>query len=46
LSRLVTPGFERGARFAHLQTDADNAARVYERLGFEHFGGIDIYVEN
>jgi ribosomal protein S18 acetylase RimI-like enzyme len=46
LSWLVTPGFERGARFAHLQTDADNAARVYARLGFEEFKGIDIYVDN
>jgi hypothetical protein len=42
-SWLLAPGFEAGARFAHLQTDSNGAARVYERLGFEEFSGIDIY---
>jgi ribosomal protein S18 acetylase RimI-like enzyme len=44
-SWLVTHGFEAGAGFAHLETDSDDAARVYERLGFEEFSGIDIYEE-
>ena len=42
-SWLLAPGFAAGARFAHLQTDSNGAARVYERLGFEEFSGIDIY---
>ena len=40
---LLGRGFAEGAAFAHLQTNSDNAARVYERLGFEHSGAIDIY---
>ena len=40
---LLTRGFAAGATFAHLQTNSDNAARVYTRLGFAHFGAIDIY---
>jgi hypothetical protein len=42
---LLDRGFARGARFAHLQTDSESAARVYARLGFEQFNGIDIYTE-
>jgi len=42
---LLDRGFARGARFAHLQTDSESAARVYARLGFEEFNGIDIYTE-
>jgi len=40
---LLTGGLDRGAAFAHLQTDSERAARLYGRLGFEHCGGIDIY---
>jgi GNAT superfamily N-acetyltransferase len=40
---LLDRGFDRGARLAHLQTDSDGAARVYARLGFAEFNGIDIY---
>ena len=40
---LLTAGLDRGAAFAHLQTDSERAARLYGRLGFEHCGGIDIY---
>jgi len=44
-SWLIAGGFERGARLAHLQTGSEEAARVYERLGFEECSGVDIYVE-
>jgi ribosomal protein S18 acetylase RimI-like enzyme len=43
VSFLLTAGFEQGCTFAHLQTDSENAARLYGRLGFTHFNGIDIY---
>jgi ribosomal protein S18 acetylase RimI-like enzyme len=42
---LLARGFAEGARFGHLQTDSDSAARVYARLGFEEFNGIDVYLE-
>lgn len=42
-SWLVERGLERGAGFAHLQTESDAAARVYSALGFRRCGGIDIY---
>lgn len=42
-SWLVVRGFEQGAELAHLQTESDDAARVYARLGFEQCSGIDIY---
>lgn len=42
---LLARGFAKGARLAHLQTDSESAARVYARLGFEEFNGIDIYAE-
>jgi len=42
-SWLLSHGFHEGARFAHLQTDSEGAARVYTRLGFEEYNGIDIY---
>jgi ribosomal protein S18 acetylase RimI-like enzyme len=40
---LAKPGFDAGARFAHLQTVSAEAARLYRRLGFSDFNGIDIY---
>jgi len=42
-SWLLARGFDEGASFAHLQTVSEGAARVYSRLGFEEFGGVDIY---
>jgi len=42
-SWLVARAFEHGAVLAHLQTESDGAARVYARLGFDEFNGIDIY---
>jgi len=45
LTWLLTSGFEDGARLAHLQTDSANAARLYSKLGFEEFNGIDIYTD-
>ncbi len=44
-SWLLVRGFDNGAGFAHLETDSEGAARVYARLGFEEFNGIDIYAE-
>ena len=46
LTWLVAPGLKRDGNFAHLQTDSENAARVYSRLGFAELNGIDIYVDN
>ena len=43
LSWLLEDGFEKGASFAHLQTDSRDAARLYSKLGFKDGGGIDIY---
>jgi ribosomal protein S18 acetylase RimI-like enzyme len=43
VSWLVGLGFGAGACFAHLQTDSVNAARLYRKLGFREFDGIDIY---
>ena len=45
LTWLLTSGFEDGTWFAHLQTDSANAARLYSKLGFEEFNGIDIYAD-
>ncbi len=42
-SWLLSHGFQEGAGFAHLQTDSEEAARVYARLGFEEYNGIEIY---
>jgi GNAT superfamily N-acetyltransferase len=42
-SWLLSHGFQEGARFGHLQTDSQGAARVYASLGFEEYNGIDIY---
>jgi len=42
---LLARGFEEGVSFAHLQTDFDEAARVYSRLGFEDCDAIDIYAD-
>lgn len=44
-SWLVACGFDRGARLAHLNPDTDEAARVYERLGFLEVPGFDIYID-
>jgi hypothetical protein len=43
VSWLVTPGWDAGARLAHLQTESADAARLYRKLGFRDFDGIDIY---
>lgn len=43
---LLARGFAEGAGFGHLQTDSDSAARVYARLGFEEFKGIDVYLKH
>jgi GNAT superfamily N-acetyltransferase len=42
---LVDRAFADGARLAHLHADSDEAARVYERLGFGPAGALDIYVD-
>ena len=44
-SWLLARGFNQGAGLAHLQADTEAAGRVYARLGFEEFNGIDIYVD-
>jgi GNAT superfamily N-acetyltransferase len=44
-SWLLGRGFDRGARFAHLQCDSEAAGRVYSSLGFTEVGDIDIYVD-
>jgi ribosomal protein S18 acetylase RimI-like enzyme len=43
-AHLLTAGFEAGARLAHLHPDTDEAARVYERLGFVEVAGFDVYI--
>jgi ribosomal protein S18 acetylase RimI-like enzyme len=45
-SWLLVRGFEEGARFAHLHTESDGAARVYARLGLLELNGIDVYAGN
>jgi GNAT superfamily N-acetyltransferase len=44
-AHLLTVGFDAGARLAHLHPDTDEAARVYERLGFVAVTGFDVYVD-
>jgi GNAT superfamily N-acetyltransferase len=44
-SWLLARGFAAGADFAHLNPDTDEAARIYERLGFVETPGLDIYVD-
>lgn len=44
-SRLLTRGFATGAALAHLHPDTDEAARLYERLGFVEVPGFDVYVD-
>ena len=44
-SWLLERGFAAGADFAHLNPDTDEAARIYERLGFVETPGLDIYVD-
>ncbi len=42
---LVRRAAAQGARFAHLHTESDEAARVYAGLGFAEVNGLDIYVD-
>jgi GNAT superfamily N-acetyltransferase len=44
-SWLLERGFAAGAELAHLNPDTDDAARLYQRLGFVETPGLDIYVE-
>jgi GNAT superfamily N-acetyltransferase len=44
-SWLLERGFAAGADFAHLNPDTDEAARIYERLGFVETAGLDVYVD-
>jgi ribosomal protein S18 acetylase RimI-like enzyme len=44
-SWLLERGFAAGAELAHLNPDTDEAARLYERLGFTETPGLDVYVE-
>jgi len=44
-SWLLERGFAAGAELAHLNPDTDDAARLYERLGFVDTPGLDVYVE-
>jgi GNAT superfamily N-acetyltransferase len=44
-SRLIERGLEEGAELAHLHPDSDEAARIYQRLGFVETAGVDIYVK-
>ena len=45
-SRLVETALDRGAALCHLHPDTDEAARIYDRLGFVEVDGLDIYVDN
>ena len=44
-SWLLERGFGAGAELAHLNPDTDEAARIYQRLGFIETPGLDIYVD-
>jgi GNAT superfamily N-acetyltransferase len=44
-SWLLERGFAAGADLAHLNPDTDDAARLYERLGFTDTPGLDVYVD-
>jgi GNAT superfamily N-acetyltransferase len=44
-SWLLERGLAAGAELAHLNPDTDDAARLYERLGFVDTPGLDIYVD-
>jgi GNAT superfamily N-acetyltransferase len=44
-SWLLERGFAAGAELAHLNPDTDDAARLYERLGFVDTPGLDVYVD-
>jgi ribosomal protein S18 acetylase RimI-like enzyme len=44
-SWLLERGFAAGTELAHLNPDSDEAARLYERLGFVDTPGLDVYVE-
>jgi GNAT superfamily N-acetyltransferase len=43
---VVQWGFATGADLAWLNPDTDEAARLYDRMGFEETGGLDVYVDN
>ena len=45
-SWLVQAALDGGAGLCHLHPDTDEAARIYERLGFVEVDGLDIYVDN
>lgn len=42
---LLARGAATGANIAHLHPDSNEAARIYERLGFTEVHGLDIYVD-
>jgi GNAT superfamily N-acetyltransferase len=44
-SWLLERGFAAGAELAHLNPDTDEAARIYQRLGFIETPGLDVYVD-
>jgi ribosomal protein S18 acetylase RimI-like enzyme len=44
-SWLLARGFAAGAGLAHLHPDADQAARIYARLGFTEVPGLEIFVD-
>jgi len=44
-SQLLARAFDGGATLAHLNPDSDEAARLYQRLGFVEVAGMDIYTE-
>ena len=45
-SWLVQSAWRAGATLCHLHPDTDEAARIYQRLGFVEVEGLDIYVDN
>lgn len=45
-SWLIQRALTRGDQLAHLHPNTDAAAAIYERLGFEEVGGLDVYVDN
>ena len=45
-SWLVAAAVASGAGLCHLHPDTDEAARIYDRLGFTEVAGLDIYVDN
>ena len=45
-SWLVARTRDEGAQLWHLHPDTDDAARIYQRLGFVEVDGFDVYVDN